>query len=134
MKKQQGFSLTELLIAVVIIGILAGYAVPSYQKSVLKSARGEGMTDMLDLMRSQENFFANNYTYTTDLTHLGHQDPYISSNGNYSVVAVKCSTALELDQCIKLIGTAIGNQSSDGDLILDSRGDRKHNGKNGWIH
>lgn len=49
MKKQTGFSLIEMMIAVVILGILAGFAFTNYQQYVMKSNRAEGKTELLNL-------------------------------------------------------------------------------------
>jgi type IV pilus assembly protein PilE len=117
---------------VAIIGILASIAVPSYNRSVAKSARGEGMTEILDIMRAQENFFANAFTYTTDLTDLNFVSPHITSNGRYSIAASACA-GLALTQCVQLTATPLAGQVIDGNLILDSRGTRSHNGNAGWI-
>lgn len=132
MNKQGGFNLIELMAVIAIIGIIASIAVPSYQKSVMKSARGEGMTETLDMMRSQENFFANNFTYSTDLTDLNYSDPHISANGKYQISASKCA-GLDLTQCVLLTATAVNGQVDDGDLTLDSQGNRTHGTGTSWV-
>lgn len=49
MKKQTGFTLIELMITVVIIGILVSFAFTSYQGYVLKSNRAEAKTELLNV-------------------------------------------------------------------------------------
>lgn len=49
MKKQIGFTLIELMIAVVILGILASFAFTNYQRYVMKSNRAEAKTELLNV-------------------------------------------------------------------------------------
>lgn len=84
-----GFSLIELLIAVAIVGILAGVAYPSYTDFVMRSNRAEAQRELMRLANLQEQVFVDTRTYTADMTELGMAaDPYITETKNYSIDAV----------------------------------------------
>ena len=58
-KRQVGFTLIEVLIVVVIVAILASIALPSYQNSVRKSRRADGMAALSNIQMAQEKLRAN---------------------------------------------------------------------------
>ncbi len=133
MNKQKGFSLIELMVVVSIIGIIASIAIPSYQRGVTKSNRGEGTTALQQVMHSQLDLSVNENTYTTDLTDLNFSDPYITDSGNYSIRASTCSGSVAITSCVKLTATALKGQISDGDLTYDSIGNKTRKGVDGWL-
>lgn len=63
-----GFSLIELMIVVVIAGILAAVAMPSYNNYIVRSSRAAAQTELLELASMQEKIFLNSNAYTASVT------------------------------------------------------------------
>lgn len=60
----QGFTLVELMIAVTVIGVLAGIAYPAYKQSVLKAKRGDAQAALMEAANAIERYRArNNFSY-----------------------------------------------------------------------
>jgi len=64
MRKQQGFTLVEVLIVVSIVAILAAIAVPSYQNSVTKGRRTDAMAALQGLAQAMERHYMTTGAYT----------------------------------------------------------------------
>jgi type IV pilus assembly protein PilE len=58
----------ELMVVIVILGILASVAVPSYRRYLLRSQRTEAMRALMQAQTAQEKFFLQNNMYSDDLT------------------------------------------------------------------
>ena len=54
--KQEGFTLIELMIVVVIIGILASIAIPNFQKFQLRTKSAEGSSSMGAIANASDSF------------------------------------------------------------------------------
>jgi len=70
-KPSYGFTLIELMIVVVIIGVLAAIAMPAYTGYSQKARRSDAKHALLDMQLNQEKWRANNISYTNSLTALG---------------------------------------------------------------
>ena len=125
--KSAGFTLIELMITVVIIGIIVAVAMPSYLEQMLKAKRSDGHSKIMDTMARQERFFTENNSYTLDMTALGYAaDPVDSDEGHYKVDGAACAGST-IAQCVILTATAQGAQADDGNLTINSRNEKTGN-------
>ena len=67
---KKGFTLMELLVVVLIIGILSAVALPQYQKAVLKSKTVQLISLVKSMAESQERYYLENGTYAKNLEDL----------------------------------------------------------------
>jgi type IV pilus assembly protein PilE len=66
--KPRGFTLIEMMIVVAIVGILAAVALPSYRNHIIRAARVQAQTELLELAGLQEKIFLNSNSYTSSVT------------------------------------------------------------------
>ncbi len=127
MTEQRGFSLIELMIVVVIVSILFAVVIPTYQTSVTKSRRADAKSMLLQILQAQEQFFAENLSYTTDFSLLGYSanTEIESDEGYYRITASPCAGFTSAEKCVALIATPQNGQEKDGALTVNSLGDRE---------
>ena len=68
--KNRAFTLVELLVVVLIIGILAAIAVPQYQKAVMKANLHKGIPLVESLYQAQQAYYLANGDFATDIDDL----------------------------------------------------------------
>jgi type IV pilus assembly protein PilE len=82
-RPRRGFTLIELMVGIVVAGILAALAYPTFLDAVRKSRRSEAVAALAVLQQAQERWRASNATYSLDLAML--RIPATTSNGHYAV-------------------------------------------------
>jgi type IV pilus assembly protein PilE len=103
--RSAGFSLVELLIALAIAGLLAMVAYPSYQNSVLRTRRADGIAAALAVQVAEEKFRASCPFYAQT---LGSTNTCGANAGASTVQAASASPEGYYTISIGL-GTATGN-------------------------
>ena len=128
----RGFSLVELLIAVVIVGILAVIAMPSYTNYMVRSSRTAAQTELLELASVQEKIYLNSSAYTTSVTAdyngtsaggLGRASGQ-TNDGKYDLAISGTAQTYTLTAA----PVADGTQVSDGSISIRENGQRLWNG------
>jgi len=112
--KSGGFSLTELLVVIVVIGILVLLALPKFSSVVSKAKETEAKIMLNHLHTLQQAYYFENDTYTTDLMHLGFEQQRLITDGGtarYKIEILKANaTGYEAQ------ATAIVDFDKDGTL------------------
>jgi len=61
--RQQGFTLIELMIVIMLMSIILGVSLPGYRSYTLRAGRSDASSALLHIAASQERFYLQNGTY-----------------------------------------------------------------------
>lgn len=131
--RQQGFSLIELMIAVVVVAVLAAVAYPSYQGHLQKGRRAAAQAFMMEIANRQQQYLldARNYAVgATALTTLNITTP--SDVSPYYTITVDPAAPTTPPSYTITATPSSSVQTSDGVLTLDYQGNKTRNGQSGW--
>jgi prepilin-type N-terminal cleavage/methylation domain-containing protein len=84
---RHGFTLTELMIVLTIIGVLSSFAVPSFRRSMQQSRADVAGANLQSIWSAQRLYWLEYRTYATDLTLLADEgllEPSVSANIDYT--------------------------------------------------
>lgn len=78
-RKEEGFTLIELMIVIAIIGILAAIAIPQFSAYRQRAYNSAAQSDLKNLATAQEAYYVDNQSYTTPATLEGTTYGYSQS-------------------------------------------------------
>ncbi len=87
----RGFTLVELMVVILILGIITSIAVPTYRNYVLRANRVEATGALLRIRAAEEKFFLQNNNYTGELGLTGlrltnvNGTSMTTDNGRYTI-------------------------------------------------
>jgi type IV pilus assembly protein PilE len=124
----RGFTLLEVMITVVIVGILASIALPSYSDYVRRSKIVEATSRLADQRVQMEQYYLDNRTYVGAGTACGLADP--SFDASRDTFRITCSGA----SATAYLLTATGVNSMAGfAFTVDPADNRRTTGvPSGW--
>lgn len=117
-----GFTLIELMIAVVVVAILAVVALPSYAEFVKRGTRADAQAFLMEISLRQQQRLVDRREYASTIADLGLALPR-SLTGKY---AVSMSAPAAVPPTFTVSAAPQGAQTTErcGTLTLDSAGQR----------
>lgn len=132
---QRGVTLIELMTVMVVLGILASIAIPSYRNYLIRSNRSDAKSALMQVQAAQEKFYLQNNAYTDKVaegspTGLGLAST--TTNGYYTISVTLAGGGQSYTA--SATPTASGGQSDDtncGTFKINDIGKRDVTGTQG---
>lgn len=110
-KSRKGFTLVELAVVIVIIGVLAAFGVPRFLKSVERSKASEAFSYLAAVRSAEERAQAKNGTYEATIENL---DIQFAVPKYFTVGTVSAGSSGSLEDSWTLTLTRNGSSSGYG--------------------
>lgn len=124
--RARGFTLIEVMIVVVIVGILATVAFPSYRQYIVRGNRAAAESEMMDIANREQQYLLSNRSYTATGSDLGYT---LSSDvGKFYTYSIAVGTGTVPSFSITFVPISSSMQANDGNLVLTSDGTKTRAG------
>ncbi len=139
-RRETGYTLVELMIVLVILGVLASWGIPMYFDNVRDARRSDAIGSLNRVLAQQELFYSNNQSnYTVSVANLGFggfsgsaifggtfpgfggPDTTVSEDNHYAIKLGPCAAPNgSTSVCIQLEATPVAgsSQAKDTDCAL----------------
>jgi type IV pilus assembly protein PilE len=117
--RQDGFTLVELMITVVVVSILASLSYGAYTEQLAKSRRAAARAMIMDVLQHEERFFTENNTYTTDLTQMGYPATLHTDRDGHNITLAAGATGA-IATSVAVTATALITDAKCTSLTLSS--------------
>jgi type IV pilus assembly protein PilE len=120
MFRNKGLTLVELLITIVIIGVLAAIAIPSYSNYMVRARRADAKTGLEQFRAAQEMRRAERGSYSVDIAELRNTWGVPGAAGDYDILLINTGANAFTGEA----RPRLARQLADGSLFIDHLGNK----------
>ena len=113
-KKVNAYTLTEILVVLVIIGILVLLALPNLMPLITKAKTTEAKLQLEHLTKLEQTYFYEHSKYTTDLNELGFIQDKLSTDGKDGKANYKIEVTGATNNTFTAKATAVADFNGNG--------------------
>ena len=125
-RRERGFTVIDLMVALAIVAILVRIALPAYQAYIVRGSRQAAQSELVQLATAQEKIFLNSNSYTANVTtaYTGLSTGGLgvtsgkTKDGRYTITLPTATATTFQLQAAPVSGTP---QAGDGNLTIDEK-------------
>jgi type IV pilus assembly protein PilA len=111
LRRQEGFTLVELMVVVGIIGLLSAIAIPNFKKYQARAKISEAKLQLSSLYTAEQSFWSDYNMYATCLRYMGF-DPAREMSNRYYAVGFPVATS-QIDSAVYASAVNLGLLTAD---------------------
>lgn len=113
LRRQDGFTLVELMVVVAIIGLLSAVAIPNFQKYQARSKTAEAKLQLSAIYTAEASFYADYNIYHNCLNYMGY-NPAEESASRYFTTGFSITQAVNATSYTSAINAGINTANCPG--------------------
>ncbi len=106
LQEESGFTLTELLVVIVIIGVLASLAIPKFLGVITKAKSTEAKLMLKQIYDLEQSYYMENDVYAANLNAIGFQHDKLLTEGGKARYKVEVTEASPLGFTARAVAVA----------------------------
>ncbi len=125
LRKDEGFTLVELMIVVAIIGVLSAVAVPNFQKYQAKAKTSEAKVQLAAAYTSEQAFFGDFGIYASCLNYMGY-NPADEINSRYFAIGFEAGSDISATAHTSAVNSGLYAASCPAAFATSTAGDTQN--------